>query len=183
MAFAAGTLSESDIPAASTDEPTFTDMTIAEASDEVSAGETSETAQDDATTTEKPRHKARNSGTKRGVNSVKNNVNVISVAAAVLEISEDEVRSAVKTGKVGDLLIVAEKVAAFKAAYLIETKSKLDAAVTAGTLTQEQAETKYMEAQEKMEAYDGTTHLCGGADHSKMFNRTSDSKSQATELL
>jgi hypothetical protein len=75
------------------------------------------------------------------------------------------------------LLVSAGKVDEFKTAYLAELKSKLDAAVTAGTLTQEKADEMYASGKEKMDAYDGTTHLCGGSDHSKMFERKSDPKS------
>ncbi len=105
-------------------------------------------------------HKDKNSGTR---------VNVISVAASVLGKTEAEVKDAVKSGKVGDLLTAANKMTEFKTAYLAEAKTKLDAAVTAGTLTQPQADEKYAAEKAKMDAYDGTTHLCGGTDHSKMF--------------
>ncbi len=98
-------------------------------------------------------------------------VDVLSVAASVLGKTVDEVKEAVKDGKVGDLLIAANKVEAFKEAYLAQAKSKLDAAVAAGTLTQEEADVKYAKAEEKMTAYDGTQHLCGGKDHSKMFEK------------
>jgi len=114
-----------------------------------------------ATTAE--REKRGQHGQKSGVQ-----VDVISVAAEVLGKTKDEVRSALRTGKVGDLLIAAGKVDAFKAAYLTELKSKLDAAVSAGTLTQEKADEHYASGKEKMDRYDGTTHLCGGNDHSKM---------------
>ena len=112
-------------------------------------------------------------GKSHGSKKVSVQVNVIKVAASVLDKTEDEVKAAVKDGKVGDLLIAAGKVDAFKTAYLAEAKSKLDAAVTAGTLTQEQADEKYAAEKAKMDAYDGTTHLCGHDDHSKMFEKKS----------
>ena len=99
------------------------------------------------------------------------NVNVIKVAASVLGKTEDEIKESVKSGKIGDLLVAAGKVDEFKTAYLAETKSKLDAAVTAGTLTQAEADEKYAAETTKMDAYDGTIHLCGGKDHSKMFEK------------
>ncbi len=95
-------------------------------------------------------------------------VNVLSLAASVLGKTEDEVKEVVKTGKVGDLLVAVGKVEEFKTKYLEEVKQKLDAAVTEGKITQEQADEKYATSQEKMSTYDGTTHLCGGIDHSKM---------------
>ena len=103
-------------------------------------------------------------------------VNVIAVAAQVLGITEDDAKVAIKDGKIGDLLIAAKKVDAFKTAYLAATKEKLDAAVEAGTLTKAQADEKYSEAQNKMNNYDGTQHLCGGKDHSRMFERKSKSR-------
>jgi hypothetical protein len=108
-------------------------------------------------------------------------VDVISVAASVLGETGEEVKESVKAGKVGDLLVEAGKVDEFKAAYLAEAKSKLDAAVTAGSLTQAQADEKYAEAKDKMDAYDGTTHLCGGTDHSKFGEKlkTTDSTADA----
>lgn len=107
--------------------------------------------------------------TKKGKKSKSGvHVNVISVAASVLGKTEDEVKEVVKTGKVGDLLVEAGKVEEFKTTYLVEMKQKLDAAVTDGKITQEQADAKYSASQEKMSTYDGTTHLCGGTDHSKM---------------
>jgi len=107
-------------------------------------------------------------GKKAGVH-----VNVISVAASVLGKTEEEVKTSVKAGKVGDLLAAAGKVEEFKTAYLDQLKTRLDAAVTAGTLTREQADEKYASGKEKMDAYDGTTHLCGGKDHSKMLEKRS----------
>jgi hypothetical protein len=95
-------------------------------------------------------------------------VDVISVAASVLGVSADEVKASVKTGKIGDLLLAADKVDAFKAEYLAETKTVLAAAVAEGGLSQDQADAKYAEAQAKMEVYDGTAHLCGGAAHGRM---------------
>jgi hypothetical protein len=108
-------------------------------------------------------------------------VDVISAAASVLGKTEEEVKESVKTSKVGDLLVEAGKVDEFKAAYLAEAKSKLDAAVTVGSLTQEQADEKYAEAKDKIDAYDGTMHLCGGADHSKFGEKlkTADSSADA----
>ena len=103
-------------------------------------------------------------------------VNVISIAAQVLGKTEDEVKEAAKTGKVGDLLLAAKKVDTFKTAYLAAAKEKLDAAVKAGTLTQAQADEKYAEAQSKMKDYDGTQHLCGGSDHSRISERKSKSR-------
>lgn len=98
-------------------------------------------------------------------------VSVVQVAASVLGKTEDEIRESVKSGKVGDLLIAAGKVDDFKTAYLAELKSKLDAAVSGGTLTEAEADEKYTAGKEKMDSYDGTTHLCGGNDHSKMFGK------------
>jgi len=103
-------------------------------------------------------------------------VNVVAIAAQVLGKSEDEVKNAIKDGKVGDLLLSAKKVDEFKTAYLAAAKEKLDAAVEAGTLTKAQADEKYSEAQNKMNNYDGTQHLCGGKDHSRMFERKSKSR-------
>lgn len=100
-------------------------------------------------------------------------VSVIAVAATVLGKTEDEIKQSVKSDKVGTLLLEAGKLDAFKKAYLAESKSKLEAAVTAGTFTQQQADEKYAEEQTKMQSYDGTTHLCGGEDHSKMFEKKS----------
>ncbi len=146
-------------------------------------GTTVALAATDDTTADAPRTRAsstdsakpsREKGTKAG------GVNVISIAASVLGKTEDEVKEAVKTGKVGDLLVAAGKVDAFKTAYLTEAKTKLDAAVSAGTLTQAQADEKYAEQKAKIDAYDGTTHLCGGADHSKMFERKTKSESTTT---
>lgn len=105
-------------------------------------------------------------------------VNVISVAAKVLDKTTDEVREAVKTGKVGDLLVAAGKVDAFKTEYLAQIKATLDEKVTAGALTQTEADEKYAAAKTKMEAYNGTTHLCGGTDHSKMFEKKNSSDSE-----
>ena len=116
-------------------------------------------------------------GKERSFNKDGSHVNVIKIAASVLGQTEDDVKAAVKTGKVGDLLISAGKVDEFKTAYLTELKSKLDAAVSAGTLTQEGADEKYASGKEKMDAYDGTTHLCGGSDHSKMFEKKGNQKS------
>jgi mannitol-specific phosphotransferase system IIBC component len=121
------------------------------------------------------KEKTRKSGDFRKKDSV--NVSVIKVAASVLDITEEEIKSTIKTGKVGDLLAAADKVDEFKTAYLAELKSKLDAAVTAGTLTQEEADAKYASGEEKMDGYDGTTHLCGGHDHSKMSDRKSKKSS------
>lgn len=98
-------------------------------------------------------------------------VNVISVAASVLGKTTDEVKEAIKEAKVGDLLIEAGKVDEFKTAYLTEAKTKLDEAIASGTLTQEEADTKYAEIEAAIAVYDGTTHLCGGTDHKKMFSR------------
>ncbi len=101
-------------------------------------------------------------------------VNVLSVAASVLGKTKHEVKEVVKTGKVGDLLVAAGKVEEFKTKYLEEVKQKLDIAVTDGKITQEQADAKYAaSSQEKMSTYDGTTHLCGGTDHSKMAREKS----------
>lgn len=116
-------------------------------------------------------------GEKRGKGT---RVSVISVAASVLDKTEDEVKEYVKTGKVGDLLTQAGKVEEFKTAYLEATKEKLDSAVEAGTITQAEADEKYKSAQEKMADYDGTTHLCGGTDHSKMFSKDKKSSSEET---
>ena len=104
-------------------------------------------------------------------------VNEISIAASVLGITTEEVKESIKTGKIGDLLIAADKVNEFKAAYLLELKTKLDAAVAEGKITQAEADEKYNAGKTKMDNYDGTTHLCGGKDHSKMFekkDKTSD---------
>ncbi|GHV13806.1 hypothetical protein FACS1894219_09110 [Clostridia bacterium] len=111
---------------------------------------------------EKTRGKTK-SGTKSGHGA---GVNVISVAADVLGITAEEVEESVRTGKVGDLLVAADKVEEFKSAYLTELKSKLDSAVTGGTLTQEEADEKYAAEKVKIDAYDGTSHLCGKDDHS-----------------
>lgn len=108
------------------------------------------------------------------------NVNVISVAASVLGKTEDEIKDSVKSSKVGDLLIAAGKVDAFKTAYLDEAKSMLDAAIAEGTLTQAEADEKYSVEQEKMDSYDGTAHLCGDKDHSKMFEEKDNSDTDDT---
>ncbi len=105
-------------------------------------------------------------------------VNVLTIAAQVLGQTEDEVKEAVKDGKVGDLLIAAGKVDEFKQAYLSEAKNKLNAAVAEGQLTQAQADKKYTKAEEKMAAYDGTTHLCGRKDHSDMFSGEKPSRGE-----
>ena len=115
---------------------------------------------------EKFNKEKRSSGKNKGVH-----VDVLSVAASVLEMDKSELKEAVRNGKVGDLLIAAGKVEEFKAAYLSELKAKADAAVADGTMTQEQADEKYESGKEKMENYDGTTHLCGHDDHSKMFEK------------
>lgn len=104
------------------------------------------------------------------------NVSVISVAASVLGKTEDEIKDAIKADKTGTLLIEAGKVEEFKAAYLTAVREKLDAAVTAGTMTQEEADAKYSAEQEKMAAYDGTAHLCGGTDHANMFTKKDGGK-------
>lgn len=94
------------------------------------------------------------------------NVNVVSIAATVLDKTEAEIKTEVgETGKIGDLLIAANKLEAFKKAYLSALSTELKASVTAGSLTQEQADEKYATEKEKMAAYDGTTHLCGGKGH------------------
>lgn len=121
------------------------------------------TVQSDGTTKAKP---SRQKGSKGEMH-----VSVLSVAAAVLGKTEEEVKETVKTGKVGDLLVAAGKVEEFKTAYLAQAQEKLNASVTAGTLTQAQADEKYAQAKAKMDAYDGTTHLCGGTDHSKMSEK------------
>ncbi|MDR3240086.1 MAG: hypothetical protein LBT44_08385 [Clostridiales bacterium] len=90
---------------------------------------------------------------------------VVSIAASVLGISKDELKASLQTGKIGDLLLAAGKLDEFKTAYLSAVKSKLDAAVADGSLTQEKADEKYAAAQAKMAAYDGTEHLCGGKGH------------------
>jgi len=108
-------------------------------------------------------------------------VNVIKVAASVLGKTEDEIKESVKSGKVGDLLVAAGKVDEFKTAYLAEAKSKLDVAITAGTLTQAQADEKYTAEKTKMDAYDGTTHLCGGKDHSKMFEKKDKANTDSSD--
>lgn len=113
-------------------------------------------------------------------NSKDIHVSAISVAATVLGKTEDEVKESVKDGKIGDLLIAVSKVDEFKAAYLAEMKTKLDSAVKSGTLTQTQADEKYAETEAKMKAYDGTTHLCGGSDHSKMSEKQESNK-QSTQ--
>ena len=104
---------------------------------------------------------------------------VLTVAASVLEMDKEEVKEAVKSGKVGDLLIAAGKLSEFKAAYLSEFKTKLDAAVAAGKLTQEKADGKYGSEKTKIEAYDGTTHLCGNGDHSKMSDKKTKTSGKA----
>ena len=38
-------------------------------------------------------------------------------------------------------------------------------------MTQDEADAKYASEKEKIDAYDGTAHLCGGKDHSKMFDK------------
>lgn len=98
-------------------------------------------------------------------------VDVVSVAASVLETTKDDVKAAIKTGKTGDLLIAAGKVDEFKIAYIAELETKLEAAVADGKMTQEEADAMYASEKEKIDAYDGTTHLCGGKDHSKMFDK------------
>ena len=124
-----------------------------------------------AVTDSKPPDKASRTGKHSGKGY---HVNAVAVAAQVLGKTEDEVKEAVKTGKVGDLLLTANKVDAFKTAYLAAAKEKLDAAVETGALTQTQADEKYAEAQDKMKDYDGTQHLCGGKDHSRMFEHRSN---------
>lgn len=61
-----------------------------------------------------PRQKDAKSGTR---------VNVLSVAASVLCKTEADVKEAVKTGKVGDLLTAAGKVDDFKTAYLAQAQT------------------------------------------------------------
>lgn len=98
-------------------------------------------------------------------------VDVMKIAASVLGKTEEEIKESVKSGKIGDLLVAAGKVDAFKTAYLSEAKSRLDAAVADGTLTQAEADEKYAAQKEKMDSYDGTSHLCGDKDHSKIFEK------------
>jgi hypothetical protein len=138
----------------------------------------STSATDDSTTKSESDKGDKNTDASKGAKGVR--VNVIAVAADILGKSTDEVRDAVKDGKVGDLLIAADKVDAFKAAYLAEAKTKLDAAVAAGTITQAQADEKYAAKKAKMDAYDGTTHLCGGKDHSKFGNGNKTTESGTT---
>jgi hypothetical protein len=121
--------------------------------------------------TTKPTKGNKTTGTSKGTKGV--HIDAIDLAADILGKTKDEVKDAVKDGKIGDLLIAAGKVDAFKAAYLTESKTKLDAAVTAGTLTQAQADEKYAAEKAKMAAYDGTTHLCEGKDHSKSGSKNS----------
>ncbi|MDR3085100.1 MAG: hypothetical protein LBU47_02180 [Christensenellaceae bacterium] len=90
-------------------------------------------------------------------------VNALAVAASVLGIAEDEARAGIKDGKLGDLLLAAGKLGEFKAAYIEAAGAKLDAALAAGALTQAQADEKLAEVKAKMDAYDGTAHLCGGS--------------------
>lgn len=140
----------------------------------------------EATATEQPESDAgaqdkttEDSGAKRSRSGRKSGrVNVISVAAEVLDMDRDEVKESVKTGKVGDLLIAADKVDEFKAAYLETAKTKLDEAVAAGSVTQAEADEKYAEYEQKMAGYDGTEHLCGNSDHSNMFNKEEGTSSQ-----
>ena len=122
---------------------------------------------------EKTDGEKRSGGKSKGVH-----VNVLSVAASVLGIDKAEIKETIKDGKVGDLLIAADKVDDFKIAYLSELKSKLDAAVKTGTLTQEQADKKYESEKNKMDNYDGTTHLCGNDHHAGMFDETGRGKNR-----
>lgn len=101
-------------------------------------------------------------------------VNVLSVAATVLGKTEAKIKEDVKDSYVGALLTAAGKVEEFKTAYLEAAKISLDKAVTEGILTQAEADTKYDEAEAKMASYDGTTHLCGKTDHSKLFELRGD---------
>lgn len=151
--------------------------TSANVSADISAADTAATAVDAAATASGDTATADTSATKSGRTKsaaksgrrkIGTRVSATSIAASVLGVTDDEVKESVKTGKVGDLLIAADKVDAFKSEYLSQTQAKLSAAVTAGTLTQAQSDEKYAEVKAKMDAYDGTTHLCGKSDHSEM---------------
>lgn len=128
--------------------------------------EASEDSSASAAETDKPERSASRKGRKGS-----GGVNVISVAASVLDMEKDEVKEAVKDAKVGDLLLAENKLDEFKQAYLDTAKTKLDEAVAAGSKTQAEADEKYAEYEQKMAGYDGTTHLCGKADHSNMFRQ------------
>jgi len=140
----------------------------------------SKTETSSTSTEAKQKKTSLNSGKKDGKHGT--HVNVLSVAASVLGKSEDEIKEYVKTGKVGDLLVSAGKVDAFKTAYLKEAKLKIDAAVIDGTLTQAQADEKYAAEKTKMDSYDGTTHLCGCKDHSKMFEKSKINSNASTSV-
>jgi len=134
-------------------------------SEKETANAAASTEEDSAAPDSSEDHQAKTDGTsEKGTHGA----NVISVAADVLGMSKDEVRDAVADAKVGDLLIAQGKVDAFKTAYLAATQEKLTAAVSEGSITQEEADESYAKAEEKMANYDGTTHLCGHADHSDM---------------
>jgi hypothetical protein len=149
-------------------------LTQAQADEKYTAKKTSITAWDGSTDLSLGHAKGdRTSDTSKAGKSGKSlRVDVIALTADLLGKTTDEVRDAVKDGKVGDLLIEAGKVEQFKTAYLAEVKTKLKAAVTAGTLTQAEADEKYATEKTKMAAYDGSTHLCGGKDHSKFGEKS-----------
>jgi hypothetical protein len=141
-------------------------LTQAQADEKYTAKKSTIDAWDGSTDlTTKPAKGEKSTDKSKGSKGVR--VDVIGVAASVLGKTTDEVKTSVKNGKLGDLLLAAGKLDAFKVAYLAEAKAKLDAAVTAGTLTQAQADEKYATEKAKMDTYDGTTHLCGGTDSHK----------------
>jgi len=149
-----------------------TSMASTETIETQPASEESQTTERSASITEQP---AESTSKKESRTDSKgtHGANVISVAADVLGMTKDEVKEAVKDGKVGDLLIAQDKVEAFKTAYLTETQTKLNEKVADGSLTQDEADEAYAKAEEKMASYDGTTHLCGREDHSGMFEQKS----------
>ncbi|MDR2354898.1 MAG: hypothetical protein LBE16_01750 [Clostridiales Family XIII bacterium] len=162
VAFAAAVPEDENPPAAA-------ETAVSAAADTAFEEELADAPAKSTQTGEAPAKKPRGGRNSKAVRGGGAKADVISVAASVLGVSVDTVKASVKTGKVGDLLLAADKVEAFKAEYLAVTKAALTAAVAESGLTQERADAKYAEAQAKMEAYDGTAHLCGGADHGKMF--------------
>ena len=84
------------------------------------------------------------------------------VAAQVLGTTTDAIKQAQQSGtSIGQQLIDAGKLDAFKTAYLDAVKASLDSAVTSGKMTQDQADSMYAQMQTTIGAWDGTTNLPG----------------------
>jgi hypothetical protein len=98
-------------------------------------------------------------------------VNVLAVAASVLDVSQDELQVSLKSRDLGEILLEAGKLDAFKAAYLETAKTNLTAAVADGRLSQEQADEKYARVQTKIAAYDGTAPLFGPKKNGKELSK------------